>query len=148
MLNAKFLEALSWETRVPKWEHQIQSGPNRVWVAEAGDELVGLVSFGPNRDDDAEPLTGEIWALYVHPANWSSGIGRGLWETSRKQLVADGYHSATLWVLSQNIKARRFYERLGFQLDPIDPKWFELGGEPVSEVRYRSVLAPYHSETA
>lgn len=56
--------------------------------------------------------------LAVHPDRW----GRGLAATAMAAAVADmarrGTPEAFLWVLEENDRARRFYERLGWQAGP------------------------------
>jgi hypothetical protein len=50
-------------------------------------------------------------------------------------LAAQGFRSAGLWVLKDNLPARRFYEALGGRLGP--EQFFDLGGQTVTEVAYR-----------
>jgi RimJ/RimL family protein N-acetyltransferase len=52
--------------------------------------------------------------------------------------VAAGYQAITLWVLRDNQRARRFYERAGFLPDGATNVLNGLGG--IIEVRYRRVL--------
>ncbi|RAS29045.1 hypothetical protein BCL80_107157 [Streptomyces avidinii] len=47
----------------------------------------------------------------------------------------------TLWVLKENVRARRFYERAGFRPDGAE-ETFEAGGARVPEVRYTRPLTP------
>ena len=42
----------------------------------------------------------------------------------------------SLWVLADNERARRFYKRHGFEPDGVE-KIEEIGGKPLTEVRYR-----------
>jgi RimJ/RimL family protein N-acetyltransferase len=49
-----------------------------------------------------------------------------------------GYLSITLWVLRDNHRARRFYERAGFAPDGATNVLHRLGG--VTELRYRRAL--------
>jgi RimJ/RimL family protein N-acetyltransferase len=51
-----------------------------------------------------------------------------------------GYLSVTLWVLRDNRRARRFYERAGFAPDGASNVLDRLGG--VTEVRSRRTLVP------
>jgi ribosomal protein S18 acetylase RimI-like enzyme len=78
--------------------------------------LAGFVTFGPSRDEDAEAL-GEIYALYVDPERYRSGIGRLLMAEARRRLVESGFSEAILWVLQGNDRAARFYEREGWSPD-------------------------------
>lgn len=136
----------------------------RTLVAEAGEDpaVVGYASFGPERAvapvsrspraaaGDWPPrrvpgpesltaagragLVGELYALYVTPAWWSAGAGRALMERVLTSLRAESYRRAVLWVLADNARARRFYERAGFAPDGASNTLAGLGG--VLEVRY------------
>lgn len=78
--------------------------------------------------------TGELYALYVTPAWWSAGVGRALMDAVLAALREAGYVSAVLWVLVDNARARRFYERAGFVPDGAINILAGLGG--VRELRY------------
>lgn len=71
---------------------------------------------GRSRDDDAAPGTGELWALYTHPGAWRQGVGSALFDAAKRELAARGFQRATLWVLTSNDRARRFYESHGWQV--------------------------------
>ena len=82
----------------------------------------------------------ELYALYVHPAWWSTGTGRALMDRVLAKVRAAGYACITLWVLEANARARRFYQRAGFAPDGARHVLDELGG--VTEIRYRRALEP------
>jgi len=118
---------------------------------EPGDPgIVGYASFGPETDvltgPWPHPLTGagrdgrvaELYALYVRPAWWSTGTGRALMDRVLARNSAVRYSSVVLWVLQDNSRARRFYERAGFAPDGAAHRLDQLGG--VTEVRYRRIL--------
>jgi len=138
LLPAPFLEALQVERREDHWRREIDllAPPRRPWVADVGGDVVGFVSAGPSRDDDAAPRTGEVYAIYVRPACWDRGIGRNLLAHAVRDLQEHGYEAATLWVLEQNAQARSFYEAAGWSLDP-SSRTETIGGVEVVEVRYR-----------
>src|SRR5215471_2754755 len=77
---------------------------------------------------------GELYALYLLPAWWSAGVGRALMTSVLDSLRGDRYRRVILWVLADNARARRFYERAGFTLDGGTNVLTGLGG--VLEVRY------------
>ncbi len=89
--------------------------------------------FGAARDDDLPGGTSEVYAIYVHPDAWSTGAGRALMTEALVQL---GDVAVVLWVLEDNHRARRFYERAGFVADG-SRKHAEMPGGPIPEVRYR-----------
>jgi uncharacterized protein YndB with AHSA1/START domain len=102
--------------------------------------VVGLLTLGACRDADLDGTSsGEIWGIYVAPDHWRQGIGRRFVHVAERLLAARGYDQATLWVLSGNEEARRFYEKMGFRLDG-GTKTIVLG-EPLEAVRYRKPLA-------
>src|SRR6266571_6348428 len=114
--------------------------------------VVGYASFGPETDvlnapwphpltaDGEDGRVAELYALYVRPAWWSTGTGRALMERVLARSGAAGYRFITLWVLRDNQRARRFYERAGFAPDAATNVLSGLGG--VIEVRYHRPIDP------
>jgi GNAT superfamily N-acetyltransferase len=114
--------------------------------------VVGYASYGPEVDVLGarwpHPRTAagergeiaELYALYVLPAWWSTGTGRALMDRVLARTARAGYTSITLWVLRDNARARRFYQRAGFAPDGATNVLDGLGG--VTEVRYRRPLPP------
>jgi GNAT superfamily N-acetyltransferase len=112
--------------------------------------IVGYASFGPEHDvlgaEWPQPPTAagqqgevaELYALYVHPAWWSTGTGRALMDRVLTKTADAGYRQITLWVLRDNARARRFYERAGFAPDGASNILRRLG--EVTEIRYRRPL--------
>lgn len=84
---------------------------------------VAMAAYGPSRDDDLDGL--ELYALYVLPERWGTGLGHHLLE-----LAGD---VRSLWVLEDNDRARGFYAAHGFRPDG-SAKVLDLGA-PVTEVR-------------
>lgn len=109
-------------------------------LAEDGGRIVGMTNVGPARDGDLDPsATGEIRAMYADPADWSTGVGAALMRAALDHLTGSGFTAVTLWVLEDNARARRFYERWRFCADGAR-QVVELGA-PVAEVRYSLALA-------
>jgi GNAT superfamily N-acetyltransferase len=110
----------------------------RVWVAtDAADAVIGFVSVGPSRDDDARPGEGELRAIYLAPDAVGTGVGRELLARAEASLVQLGHVAGTLWVFADNTRARRFYERNGWEPEP------DSGPGPwgwARSVRYRKAL--------
>jgi GNAT superfamily N-acetyltransferase len=127
-----------------RWTRRLERPPAgwRTFVAEDGETVLGFASVGPSRD---ERRTGELYAIYVDPDAWSSGVGRLLIERAEHQLAAE-YAEATLWVLDENARARRFYERAGWLIDD-ERKVDEHLGIEVPEVRYRKRFSSARSRS-
>jgi len=117
--------------RVERWERLLREEQG-IWVAEEDGRVVGFVGWGPSRDEGAE---GELYSLYVVPEAWGGGAGAALMAVARDELRA-GYGESILWVLEDNPRARRFYEREGWVADGGRKTDTFLGLE-VGEVRYR-----------
>jgi len=135
ILPAEALDALPIdETR---WRRRIVDPPPgwAIVVADEDERVVGFATTGPSRDEDG---IGELYAIYVDPAHWSTGAGRALLERAEAVLRAR-YAEATLWVLEDNDRARRFYERAGWAPDG-GCKAEERFGIRAPEVRYRKRL--------
>ncbi|WP_346886640.1 GNAT family N-acetyltransferase [Clostridium sp. UBA4395] len=81
------------------------------------DVPIGLICIGKCRDDDKKELSGEIWGIYLLPQYWSMGVGSELIRWGMNELRKRSYKEITLWVLEENIRARRFYEKIGFYHD-------------------------------
>jgi GNAT superfamily N-acetyltransferase len=120
-----------------RWRERLARPPLgwSTFVAVEGDRIVGFASVGPSRD---EPAIGELYAIYVEPEAWSTGAGRALIEIAEARLL-EQYDEATLWVLDDNPRARRFYERAGWAPDGAE-KSEERWGVRAGEVRYRKSL--------
>jgi GNAT superfamily N-acetyltransferase len=126
----------------------------RVLVAEAqaGETpapvavITGYASYGMEKGPNGLPRTprsgvppggrppaAELYTLYVTPGHWSSGTGRALMDRVLTEVRAEGYRRIILWVLRDNHRARRFYERAGFRRKGAEHPSYFAG---VPEVRY------------
>lgn len=135
-----YLAALSVDQRETTWRAAIEAGTPELLVAKVGAIVAGWISFGPCRDDGAGARVGEIWALYVAPEFWSSGVGRSLWLAARENMVKEGYQRVSLWVITSNRRAIKFYSAAGFAAEPGSTKSFTLGGKSLKETRYAAAL--------
>jgi ribosomal protein S18 acetylase RimI-like enzyme len=142
ILSDEFLAGLSVDQREAMLEEAVTRGSPVVLVAKVAGEVAGWVAFGSSRDERAPAERGEVWAIYIAPAAWSLGVGRGLLIEAMQAMAQCGYREASLWVMRDNARAIRFYSRAGMTEDPDSEKYFELGGHRVKEVRYYTPLAP------
>lgn len=70
----------------------------------------GWAGVGPARDLPA-PTPLELWALYVAPEHWGTGVASALVD------MVLGSEPGYLWVLDGNTRAVAFYRKVGFELD-------------------------------
>jgi GNAT superfamily N-acetyltransferase len=100
VFGAEKLARIDTPERRGRWERWLAEGEH-VWVAEEDDRVVGFVWIGDSRDDDAG---GELFAIYVLPEAWGSGVGPGLMAVGADAL-RERYESSILWVLEDNPRA-------------------------------------------
>jgi ribosomal protein S18 acetylase RimI-like enzyme len=135
----------------------VAEAPPAAAIADAR-VIVGYASYGPERSvasaasvgsgasggSGAKPgaltpaglagETGELYTLYVVPAHWSTGVGRALTDAALHGLRTAGYRRVVLWTLTENARARRFYDKAGFVPDGATNILAGLGR--VEELRY------------
>jgi ribosomal protein S18 acetylase RimI-like enzyme len=136
LLPAPYLAGLDVTELEARFRQAVEDRMCDVLLARRDGALQGWLHCGPARDPGVPTTEGEIMALYVAPAAWSSGVGQSLWLRARDILIQRGYMTCVLWVLAQNERAIRFYRGAGFAPTPPTPRLFELGGMSCEEVRY------------
>lgn len=90
-------------------ERALRSPENHI-VAKDNGNVIGFVGYG-GRGEEA-PGVGELFTLYVLPEYWGKGVGRSLMAAALEQLK--DYPEVCLWVLKENSRAIRFYQKCGF----------------------------------
>lgn len=140
ILPTEYLTSLSVEEREERWRKCILEGTSELLVAKNNGIVQGWLNFGKCRDQDSVPNNAEIWALYVSPESWSTGMGRALWVCAKALMLGHGFESCSLWVFPQNSRAIKFYQAAGFSHDSVLFKSFEVAGKQLQEVRYVRLL--------
>lgn len=117
IFSAEALESLDFDDRKRRWEEVLTVAGSTTLLAESKGEILGFINFGSVREDE-RPLknrpVGEIMAIYVSPHRWDQGVGYRLAVSALDQLEKAGMAEVVLWVLAENDRAIRFYERVGF----------------------------------
>ncbi len=98
-------------------------------------KYIGTSSFGQSRFEKLGNW-GEIISIYLLPEYMGKGYGKLLLKTGVSELKKLGYEDIFLWVLRENNRARRFYERFGFA-ETEDYLETHIGGKALQEIRYR-----------
>ena len=112
------LANLSVERREAGWLESIRREANFVYVAVDGEEIVGFICGGPEREEsmrqsDGMPFDAELYALYVLEGCHGQGAGSKLFHLLADRLVMAGFARMLVWVLTDNEIGRRFYEAKG-----------------------------------
>ena len=106
-----------------RWRDALADPAAHVLVAEEAGTAAGAALSRP------EWLDG----LYVVPARWGTGLARRLHDAALERVRAGGSGRCQLWVLEHNVRARRFYERLGWRengttrIVPFPPNPIDIG---------------------
>ena len=133
------LDGFTVESRIERFHQSLESEVEETCLVEESGEVLGFITLGACRDEDVDTdTTGEIWGIYLAPEHWRQGIGSFLCRQGESLLKARGYKEATLWVLEGNIRARKFFEAMGFEPDGANRE-VDLG-KPLQVVRYRKEL--------
>lgn len=135
IIPAEYLSGLNVARREAIWKKVIDESRGPVFVALEDDRIVGFCHVTPSRDANSE-CTAEITAIYVDPLFWRQGHGRSLCEEVISYACREGFNEITLWVITGNHRAQRFYEQMGF-FDDGCLKSKERPGFVLKEVRYR-----------
>jgi len=99
------------------WARGIEADASAVFVAiDDKDSVLGVVQA----DEELPPPRDrpEITMLYVEPAAWGTDVARALLEAGLRWIAERGHHDARLRVVEAHGRARRFYEREGWRVDP------------------------------
>ena len=101
---------------------------DNILVAKDGERVVGFAGYGAAR---GEADAGEVFAIYVLEDYQKRGIGYALMRRALDEL--SGCRVVYVWLLKDNEKARRFYERVGFRADGAEKEL--VLGAPIRVVR-------------
>jgi ribosomal protein S18 acetylase RimI-like enzyme len=88
------------------WISTLTDPNGETYLAFEDDEAVGVVSVSD----------GVLQTLYVMPEFWSRGVGSKLHDLALDRLRKTNVQEARLWTLTDNYRARAFYEKRGWSL--------------------------------
>lgn len=132
------------EKRQKYFEKALTEGWEEDAIIYKDNEAAGLICIGKCRDEDKSQEYGEVWGIYLSPEYWNEGLGQELMNWGLNELKKRSFKRATLWVLEENLRARRFYEAVGFNHDGT-VKEITIG-KPLKEFRYEIALKNYEVE--
>lgn len=109
-----YLDSMTVDDHARRWSRLLgrPGSLETTFVVEEEDRLVGFAMGGSEREGDRR-YTGELYAIYLLREAQRRGYGRALVEAVAGALLEGGLRSMLVWVLRDNLEARRFYERLG-----------------------------------
>jgi len=86
-------------------------------VAQRAGCIVGFAVTGAPQDAGYSEDTVEVHAIYQLREVAKTGVACRMMTRALDDVRAGGFRLAILWVLATNVRARRFYERGGWQSD-------------------------------
>lgn len=105
------------------------SSGDAIFVAEVGDEFVGMCGVGEDRTRRGH---GFVWGVFVKKPYRKSGAGSRLMDAAEEWAAARGFKGVNGWVAAPNDQAINFYRKRGYEV-----------GEPVETLRPGSNI-PVH----
>ena len=113
LVDSEYMKSVTLE----KCEKIAQKWRENILVAKDGEKVIGFVGYGAYRDATL-PEHGEVYAIYVLEEYQGLKVGYALMNAALEKLT--DYKKIAVWVLKDNSKAIRFYERYGFRFDGTD----------------------------
>lgn len=117
IINADLLKSISIDEKVDRFKRAIRDKTEKTYVIEDDGKIIGFTTIGECRDDDREKNTGEIWGVYIDAEHWKQGYGKVLAKFGEKKLIRSGFKEIVLWTLKNNDASRKFYEKLGYEVE-------------------------------
>jgi diamine N-acetyltransferase len=98
------------------WVTEFDDPRYRFRVAEADGEIVGYVKLGPSAlPIETDQAAIELRQLYVLKEHHGSGIAKALTDWAIENAGRSGARELYLTVYTDNHRAKRFYDRYGFE---------------------------------
>jgi GNAT superfamily N-acetyltransferase len=153
LLPAEILDALAGtdaaDEATATWQHTIEQGPARVFVAFEGQWCVGFCAAGPAPQDESADANGTpvpdaehvalVSTLLVEPRWGRRGHGGRLLATTGDAMLAAGLARGIAWVAEADKASLTFWERAGWAADGT-VRTLDAGGKPLREVRMTGTL--------
>ncbi|MDA0366724.1 MAG: GNAT family N-acetyltransferase [Chloroflexi bacterium] len=144
----RYLARLDPAARADQWRAYLLAPPEslRVWVVERERSLAGFCGTHEASADEPAglpPRSAELHWIHLRPEHVGTGAGRALMARALADLAARGFRHAVLWVLDDNVRARRFYAAGGWSPDGTGRmRTFRVDEDaaPVVELRYARPL--------
>jgi ribosomal protein S18 acetylase RimI-like enzyme len=139
LYRAEDLDAFLASSDPADWERQLRDRNFAVRIAEAAGTPVGYVKLGPLKIPVDRASTGLlIDQFYIDKAHQGAGVAQTLMEWTLAEAQRRGADALYLTVFTENARARRFYERYGFE--PVGRYDFMVGSQADEDIIMRKAL--------
>ena len=116
------------------WTKILGDSKYDAYVILEDEKHIGTSSICAARDEKMKGW-GEIVSIYLLPEYFGKGYADPLFKGVINALSEKGYTNIYLWVLKENIRAHKFYEKHGFHQNG-DTSLIEVAGKELTEIRY------------
>jgi GNAT superfamily N-acetyltransferase len=127
-------EKFSYERLKDSLYKRLKEGIATCCIIFKDDIPVGMQTFIKDSSKEQDDSEIELGTICVLPEYWRQNIGGEFINWSLKEYKRKGYIKVNLWVVEENTRARKFYEKVGFNHDGeiriINP------GREIKEYRY------------
>lgn len=130
------LNTLSISKRMEGWTRTLADPDVYSPAAKLGENWVGFLHCGPTRQAHGDS---EVYGIYVDERVYRLGLGRHLMNMAFENLRHRGFKHMVLCCVTENTRARRFYETMGGKVVD-DSVRFTLEGVEYPEVMYGFTL--------
>jgi GNAT superfamily N-acetyltransferase len=139
LYSARDLETFLGKFTAEAWRSEIADERVTFRLAEVGGETIGFAKLGPLTlpVETAAPAV-ELRQIYILESFHGTGIGRDLMDWAIGEAKRRGAKEMFLTVYTDNHRARRVYERYGFEV--IGPYAFMVGEQADEDVIMRKSL--------
>lgn len=131
-------DKFSYERLKKRIFKELDEGSTISCIIYSNDTPAGMLTIA--EDDYKQGDSSEIclWRIYLLPEYWGQHIAGEFIAWITEELKRKGYKKLTLWVVEENTRARKFYEKSGFihegEIRIINP------GRELKEYRYVKYL--------
>jgi ribosomal protein S18 acetylase RimI-like enzyme len=127
-------DVFSYEKRRDGLRIELSEGKLLNVVMHKEDKPIGFLTYGKSKDENLDSSVIELLRLYILPSYWGQNIGSQLMSWGIKELQQKGYSKIRLWVIEENKRAIKLYERMGFVHDGVT-RIINVGKE-IKDLRY------------
>lgn len=116
ILSPQTLDACTnMKTIMPMYAHVLRQNVAKGWILFV-DTVPHCMAFWGACREDATPDTAELICIHSLCGNWGKGYGSTMMQHILDEVKCAGYTTLNLWVFAENTRARKFYEKHGFEL--------------------------------
>jgi RimJ/RimL family protein N-acetyltransferase len=127
-------EKFSYERLKDRLCKELCEGTTTSCVMYKDDIPMGMLTFAKDDNKERDNSEIDIWRIYLLPEYWGQNLGMEFIDWGIKELKRKRYKKVALWVVEENVRARKFYEKIGFihegEIRIINP------GREIKEYRY------------